>query len=171
VRQRRNALSEADQAAHAENLAQRLCQHPEWPEWQHIAGYWPTDGEISPLPFLAKALQAGKKCYLPCLDKVLRFAVYTLDTPLTLNRYQIFEPSHPDWIPLAQLDCVLVPIVAFDRQKHRLGRGGGFYDKTFVHMPTPTLMGIAHALQEVPSITPASWDIVLKMIATEREIL
>lgn len=96
---------------------------------------------------------------------------------MTHNRYGILEPqlncSHVS--PVAQLDMILMPLVAFDSKGNRLGMGGGFYDRTLAHLPKnkaqrPTLIGIAHQCQFVDALPVASWDIPLDYIITDERI-
>ena len=78
-------------------------------------------------------------------------------------------------VEAASLDVVLLPLVGFDRQGHRLGTGGGFYDRTFAfrqQSPAPPLLiGIAYTCQEVDSLEPAEWDVDLDWVVTEREAI
>ncbi len=93
------------------------------------------------------------------------------------NRYGIFEPelncSHI--CPVAELDFILTPLVAFDSQGNRLGMGGGYYDRTLAQIPDnavkkPVLIGIAHQCQEVDALPIASWDVPLDYIVTPERI-
>lgn len=59
----------------------------------------------------------------------------TPETPLILNGYGIPEPgsAHSRKVATAELDSVLVPLLIFDRQGHRVGYGKGFYDRFLAH--------------------------------------
>ncbi len=71
-----------------------------------------------------------------------------------------------DW-PRAVPTLLLVPLLAFDRNGHRLGYGGGFYDRTLDALQVPAI-GIAYAGQEVSSIPHEAHDRRLDGILTER---
>ena len=104
---------------------------------------------------------------------------------MTHNRYGILEPqlncSHVS--PVAQLDIILMPLVAFDSKGNRLGMGGGYYDRTLsftqhqtgFHSPSekraPKLVGIAHDIQEVDALPIAPWDVPLDAIVTPSRTL
>ena len=70
---------------------------------------------------------------------------------------------------------VLVPLLGFDRGGHRLGFGGGYYDRSFsflqgrVDVGKPVLVGVGYAMQEVERIDAQPWDVRLDYVATERE--
>lgn len=54
---------------------------------------------------------------------------FTPATKLAQNRWKIPEPAHDELIETEKIDLVLVPLLCFDRQGHRVGYGKGFYDK------------------------------------------
>ena len=65
------------------------------------------------------------------------------------------------------LDVVITPLVAFDEYGHRIGMGGGYFDRTFSFLGNrqswfhPKLVGLAFACQKVEKIQPNPWDIRL----------
>ena len=62
---------------------------------------------------------------------------------------------------------LLVPLLAFDRRGHRLGYGGGYYDRTLAALPGAVALGIAHAAQELDEVPAGPEDARLAAIATE----
>ena len=184
MRTRRRALSPRQQQRAAESLLRLLKRQPLFVRSRRIAFYLANDGEISPHLLLEYALKMGKRCYLPVLqpgaENRLWFARYRADSTLYVNRFGISEPL-PETASLLrapQLDLVLMPLVAFDRQGGRLGMGGGFYDRTFAFKShggagahKPYLMGLAHSCQEVDALELAYWDIPLHGVATEGSLV
>ena len=87
------------------------------------------------------------------------------------------EPAVDDSEALdaSELDLVLTPLVAFDDCGHRLGQGGGFYDRTFAfrhnQAAPPLLIGIAYAFQQRPRLEPQPWDLKVDLVVTEKAIL
>lgn len=178
VRLERAKLSSEEQAKKAHQLMNIVIQLPEFIHCQHIAAYWPNDGEINPLPILAKAHVMGKFCYLPTLlpnvTPQLQFVEYQSEDPLTLNRLGILEPMLNDRkiISAESLDLALVPLIAFDKKGGRLGMGKGYYDCTFAFHKTdpnskPFLLGIAYDLQRVSDLPLEAWDVPLDGVVTE----
>lgn len=177
LRARRRALPARERMAAAETVAARLRALPELQGY--VAGYWACDGEL-PL----HALLAGPQPFVYCLPvltagKRLRFAPWRAGDPLVQNRYGIPEPDLAPTSLLApeQLDCVLLPLLGFDRHGQRLGSGGGYYDRSFAFLREsasprrPCLIGVGYALQEVDALAAEAWDVPLDALVSERETL
>lgn len=99
-----------------------------------IAAYWPLGREIDPTGILEEAVKRGLSCALPIVEKgtkVLSFKAWEPKTEMHKGAFGIMEPKDSATvIP----DIVLVPLLAFDRQGHRMGKGGGYYDATLSHL-------------------------------------
>ena len=74
-------------------------------------------------------------------------------------------------IPPEEIDVVVVPVVAFDRQGHRLGYGGGYYDRFLPGVPRAMRIGVAFARQIVAEIPADPYDVGMDRIVTEKEII
>jgi len=92
------------------------------------------------------------------------FAAYRRDEPMHRNRFGIDEPVVPE---LLTPDVVLTPLVAFDGRGHRLGMGGGYYDRYFARTPTKRRIGIAHECQRAEELPTSPSDIALSDVVTE----
>lgn len=176
MRQQRRELSAREQTLAAKKLLLKLARNPLFRRARSLAFYYPSDGEISPLPLMQLALQQGRQCYLPVVRAhtlKMSFKRYRRGERLYPNRFGIAEPSpRARQIPAKALDVVLMPLVAFDEQGNRLGMGGGFYDRAFAKLRhrRPLRIGLAHSLQKVTRIEHASWDVPLHGICTERDL-
>jgi 5-formyltetrahydrofolate cyclo-ligase len=66
---------------------------------------------------------------------------------------------------------VLVPLSGWDEAGHRLGYGGGFFDRTLASLPKrPIAIGVGYELGRMPTIRPQAWDIPMDWIVTERGV-
>lgn len=163
-------------------MTERLRKQHFFLNSRHIALYIPMHGEISPLALASQAWQMGKSVYLPVLMPFLHnrlwFVPWKQNSRMQNNRYGIPEPVYHGRhiIPATQLDMVVTPLVAFDNQCHRIGMGGGYYDRTFSflrfrqHWQSPKLIGIAYEFQKVTSINNQKWDVPLHAVVTENNI-
>ncbi len=176
MRARRRALPAATRIAAADALAARLLALPFAPQAGAVAGYWAMDGEIALHAWQLRLPRAVRYC-LPVLhaDDTLRFAPWKPGAPLSTNRHGIPEPDVPEAELLRpeQLDLVVAPLVAFDAAGHRLGMGGGWYDRSFaarLDRPAPPhLVGAAFSVQQADAIRPEAWDIPLDAVCTESD--
>lgn len=191
LRAQRSMLSPAEQETKAHALREIVTQLPIFLESQHIAAYWPSNGEINPLEILQHAVALGKSCYLPCVHpedpRQLAFVRYTPGDPLHQNRLGIQEPLfEPQSVIHAQdLDLVLTPLIGFGAQGQRLGMGKGYYDRAFAFLnkgmrskgngekqsAKPYLLGLAYAFQFVDQLPADLWDVALNGVATEQKFI
>lgn len=154
--------------------AQRLCRTITstaiYQQSQHIACYLAVKGEINLKPLIKHIWSSGKKCYLPVIDgKDMSFVLYRPGSLLKPNRFGILEPTGVELESVSDLELVLMPLVAFDVRGHRLGMGGGFYDRAFAdtqYSGRTFLMGVAHRCQQAQSITPQPWDVAMDRVVT-----
>jgi len=115
-------------------VCRQIMALPAWTAAQTVQVFAPLPFEIDIAPVAIDALAAGKRVYVPRVDWATRTMVPALVTnwsaDLLPDRHGLLNPR-PDLpvLPLAELNVLLVPGLAFDRQGNRLGRGGGFYDR------------------------------------------
>jgi 5-formyltetrahydrofolate cyclo-ligase len=136
-----------------------------------VGAYAALPSEIDPLPLLHRLAEAGHAIALP--------AVETAAAPLVFRHWHPGDPlvpgpfgtSYPrDAARRLDPDVLIVPLVAFDSEGYRLGRGGGFYDRTIEDLRRRAplvVVGCAFAGQEVAGLPHASHDQRLDWIVTE----
>lgn len=174
IRQQRRALSADEQQRFAHEAAQRLLTLPQVAQAKTIALFLSFDGELDTSPLINALWQANKAVYLPVLHPFsngnLLFLRYSETTPLVRNRLKILEPQLDvrQVLPVAQLDVLVTPLVAFDSTGQRLGMGGGFYDRTLQHWQQHHFypVGLAHDCQWVAELPTEAWDIPLPAVVT-----
>lgn len=181
MREQRARLTPTERIAAASAVAASLEQLPEFLVDPRIAGYWAVGGEVPLHAAVAQLRTREQPYFLPIVttDRTLRFAPLKPGAQVAANRYGIPEPEHAqaDLLAPRQLNLVLVPLTAFDRSGHRLGMGGGYYDRSFAFLrdvprpAQPLLVGIGYAFQEVATLPAQDWDIALDFIATEKELI
>lgn len=179
-RQQRRRLSDSQQ----QQSALAICNQLEELSFTNttFAAYLANDGEPSLLPFIELSWQHNKQVVLPVLHPFSKgyvlFQDYRPYTAMITNRFGITEPALncANIAILNEIDVVLMPLVAFDKHKNRLGMGGGFYDRTLASAckltKRPKFIGIAHNNQCYNGSLPKeSWDIVLDHVVTPDYIL
>lgn len=183
LRIQRDAIEPSTSEMAAVSAAKILLSHPLFHASHSIACYLARDAEFNTMPIIKTIWQANKQCYLPVLtkdqDKPLHFFKFKAGDALLANRYDIMEPStlNSQAYPAENLDVVLLPLLAFDREGHRLGTGGGYYDRTFAFLSSverpnkPLLIGLGYAMQEMQVLLADKWDVGLDGALTEKELV
>ena len=137
-----------------------------------IGAYYPINYEIDCLWILKQLEKSGHKISLPItkIENKMDFFEWSLKKPLNISKIGIPEPiSKKKVYP----DVILVPLVAFDNRKFRLGYGGGFYDryiKKIKKIKKIITFGIAFSFQKVRKIPTNKYDEKLDYILTENYI-
>ena len=156
-------------------ICERVIASREFYSCRTIACYLPMPDEVDTLEIIERAWCANKRVFVPILRKRrnMSFCRLTPDTTLVRSDFGIWEPVDSEEISPRRLDLVVTPTVAFDENRHRIGMGGGYYDRCFAFLRNrqqwlrPKLAGIAFASQKVEKITPNPWDIRLYRIFTD----
>lgn len=181
LRQERRAISTARAADAQASALGRLERLPGFRRAGRIAGYVGVRGEIDTRVLLRQATARGKTVLLPVLHPFkngqLWFCRWSVGQRMRKNRFDIPEPHPPLYqIPARDLDLIIVPLLGFDTTCHRLGMGGGYYDRTLAFVDRyrskrrPLLIGLAHDFQRVEVLQPQPWDIQLDAVVTPTQI-
>ena len=140
-----------------------------------VAGYMAKGSEVDLGPLMRSLVEQGATLALPVVtepDEALTFRVWAPGDALIKGAYGIYMPDG-DSLEV-QPEIVLVPLLAFDGDGHRLGQGGGFYDRTLDklrHDGEVTAIGVAFAAQRVQAIPRADHDQRLDAVLTEDGVL
>lgn len=136
-----------------------------------ISGFWPMRSEVDLRPLLHALREEGARLCLPAiLDReTIIFRELVADAPMIDMGFGTMGPG-PDAAVLDP-DIMLIPLAAFDARGHRIGYGGGYYDRAIARLQAkgadPRLIGVAYDCQQVP-LVPNEWhDIHLPELLTE----
>lgn len=174
LRLKRRAIHSHDREQFAKQLSHQVQKMDNIQRVQKVALYLENDGEINPKHIDNFLKKQNVKLYLPILDdKKLKFA--KVGKYFKKNKFGIDEPVTTEILEGEQLDIIFMPLVGFDKNKNRLGMGGGFYDRTLAFKQrqknhNPKLYGLAFDCQKVDKIDTQPWDILLDTIITPSKI-
>lgn len=180
----RRELPDDERAAANLAIRRTLERLQVWRPGGRVALFLGMPDEVDLRPCLATAWNRGTRLYVPRILSLRRGAMtfVPLDRGARLrkNRFGIDEPQVGlgRRVAALQLDTILVPLVGFDADCHRIGMGAGFYDRAMRRrgrssgssFRRPRLVGIAYEVQRVEHIEPAPWDVALDMVVTERGV-
>ena len=138
-----------------------------------IGGYFPINHEIDCLNVLNELEKRGFPISLPVVKKnnQMEFYNWTLKEPLLLNKYGIPEPKT---LKITYPDVLLVPMVAFDKLRYRIGYGGGYYDRYLQQNKKKKKLlsiGFAFSFQQIKQFPKNKYDKKLDFILTEKSII
>jgi 5-formyltetrahydrofolate cyclo-ligase len=162
-------IYEACQTIHEQVIACPIFQTS-----HHVACYVSVGQEVDTHRLIVSALAMGKQVYVPVTQKkgVMHFQEISGLDELRPVRFGLLEPVYqaekvvrPD-----DLDLVIVPGIAFDRQGNRLGFGGGFYDR-FLAQCAATTVGLAYAFQVIDAVPAENHDVQMDGVVTEGEVI
>ncbi len=135
-----------------------------------VAAYIPIRHELDPGPAMLALHGLGYPVCVPVIvgpGRPLSFRAWHPGVATEPGPYGVPVPTDG---ALADPDVLLVPMLAFDPRGHRLGYGGGFYDRTIAALRARgpvTALGFAYAAQELPEVPNAEHDMRLDGIVTE----
>lgn len=144
-----------------------------------VLGYLNFGSEVASEVWVRQALTDGKQVLLPRVNKASKrlelFEVKDLGSDVAIGAYGIREPIAERcrrFEALGEIDLILMPGVAFDREGGRLGYGGGYFDRLLAHLPhRPVLIAGAFAMQIVKEIPQESTDHKVDWLVTENETI
>ncbi len=132
----------------------RLFEQPEYIKSEVVMIFLALPTEIDTSPLVLRAWQDQKRVLAPKVSwnqrRMLPLEMRSLTDDLTVSNMGIREPATGVPFPIAMIDMVIVPGLAFDEYGNRLGRGRGFYDRFLAH---PEFTGVACALALEAQIT------------------
>jgi 5-formyltetrahydrofolate cyclo-ligase len=162
-------------------LSSRLIQSqvlrlPPYLAAKAVALYSPIENEVDTAAILADALERKKQVLYPRIGDEDRPCFFEISSPRELcpGRFGILEPAGAKYASLALLEnlIIFVPGVAFDLRGHRLGRGGGWYDRLLKSLKSQALfVGLAYEFQLVERVATAKWDQDVHYVITEERVI
>ncbi len=162
----------------SKQVTENVLSIPYVQQAKKVALYSAHENEVDTIYLMQALCQQGVALYLPVMsDRSLLFYSYQMDDPLSEAAHGIMQPTLQNKQPVnwSELDVMFLPLVAFDKQCCRLGRGGGFYDRALTTALTqadnkPWLIGLAYAFQCVDAIPVEPWDVPLDAVSTESQV-
>jgi 5-formyltetrahydrofolate cyclo-ligase len=175
ARHRRDTMPEPDRVDASRRIADRITHMPNFVRSRLIACYLSTGSEVDTSAIILRAWRMKKRIFVPDTrgGGKLTFREIRPDSEFASGPFGIQEPIGGSELAASLFDLVIVPLVAFDSDHHRIGMGGGYYDRTFSFLRhrksflKPKLVGIAFDCQKVDKIAPNPWDIRLFRIITQ----
>lgn len=186
-RQRRVGYWVRNRQSDRAELSRRICSRwlalPAFQQAGTVLIYVACRSEVDTLPAIESLLRSDKRLVVPyCTQDDFgdnKLGLWHLNdlTELAPGTWGILEPPEHRWgesgkaVEPGQIDWVVVPGVAFDRNGGRLGNGAGYYDRLLANVrPDTVLCGVCFECQLFDEIVMAAHDIRMDYIVTEKEV-
>lgn len=160
IRERKRAMTEEEIVKRSNALAEKFYNSPAYQAASTIYGYLPYNQEVRTVPMLQRALDDGKRVAVPKVyGEEMRF-IYLEDLTQVSRGYAgIPEPIADAPVAEDKQALVLMPGLAFDPQGHRIGYGGGFYDKFLAKEPHHPTLALCYEFQMQAHLDTEEFDI------------
>ena len=160
IRQQKRAMTEEEIVTKSQKLCELLMEHELYKNAKTFYGYLPYNQEVRTTPLLEQALRDGKRVAVPkCYGDEMKFIYMDNLTKVEKGYANIPEPIEDGPIADDPTALVLMPGMAFDPQGHRIGYGGGFYDKFLAQEPDHPTIALCYDFQMVPHLETEEFDI------------
>jgi len=175
MRRLRQQIDPRQRARMNQSIGQVVIDYVEAQAVRTLAAYSAFDGEPDLGDALARLSDGGIRIVMPVIDanpasRKMTFHQWTPGSRANDNRLGIREPEFGQPVDLDEIDLMLIPLVAWDDAGHRLGVGGGYFDRSlapFAQANRPFRMGIGYQLQRCDAVPADDWDIPLHGIITD----
>ena len=165
IREQKRAMTPAQIEEASRKLAEQFLATEAYRNAQTVYGYLPYNQEVRTVPLLERALADGKRVAVPKVyDDEMRF-IYLTDLAQVETGYAgISEPIADGPVADDPTALVLMPGLAFDREGHRIGYGGGFYDKFLNAEPGHPTIALCYAFQMVEELPTEEFDVPVDLV-------
>ena len=160
IREKKRAMTAAEIEQRSARLGELFVQSEAYRNAKTIYGYLPYNQEVRTVPMLEQAIRDGKRVAVPkCYGDEMKF-IYMDDLSKVEKGYAgIPEPIADEPVADDTTALVLMPGLAFDPQGHRIGYGGGFYDKFLAQEPDHPTLALCYDFQMFAALETEEFDI------------
>ena len=160
IRARKRAMTEEEIVTRSEKLAKLFYESEAYRSAETLYGYMPYNQEVRTVPMMRRALADGKRVAVPKVyGDEMRFIYITDFDAMAKSEFGIPEPIADSPVAADETALVLMPGLAFDAAGHRIGYGGGFYDKFLQAEPEHPTLALCYEFQMLAHLETEEHDI------------
>ena len=165
IRAQKRAMTEEQIVAASRALGEKFRRSELYQKASSIYGYLPYNQEVRTVEMLRQAIADGKRVAVPkCYGNEMRF-LWLDDLNAVAPGYSgIPEPIADEPVADDETALVLMPGLAFDPQGHRIGYGGGFYDRFLSQEPGHPTLALCYDFQMVEHLETEEFDIPVDQV-------
>ena len=156
-------------------MTAKLRKMPELRRARIVMAFAPLADEVDIKPLLEELTSQGKRIVFPALvggeGRMDAHEVGDFKTGLKPGRFGLLQPVNGIPVDPRRIDFIFVPAVAYNRTGHRLGRGGGYYDRFLAGRATRAFScGVAFECQVLDEIPLREHDCAVDALVTEKAV-
>ena len=155
VEQKRRIMTKEQVAEQSALIMAQLEQMSAFREAKTVLLYYPIHNEVDLRPLLTK--YKGQKIFLLPVTHRHSMEVRPYDGEDMMRRGRLGVPEPQTSTYRGHIDLIIVPGVVFDQHRHRIGRGGGYYDRFLRKQLTAKKVGVCYSFQLKKHTIPHSW--------------
>lgn len=165
IRERKRAMTPEEIEEKSRLLGEKLAASELYRQAKTVYGYLPYNQEVRTVPMLERALRDGKRVAVPkVFGEEMKF-LYLVDFSRVERGYAgIPEPLGDEPVAEDPTALVLMPGLAFDPAGHRIGYGGGFYDRFLAMEPLHPTLALCYDFQMFPALETEEFDIPVDVV-------
>lgn len=164
IRERKKEFSLSEKIELSRPIFEKIEKEELFKEAKVVLLYYSMDDEVYTHDFVEKHYKT-KTILLPCVDGddlILR-QYLGIESMKAGEQFGILEPVGKEFNDLEKIDLMIIPGVAFDEEKNRLGRGRGFYDR-LLKTVNATKIGVCFDFQVVEQVPTEDFDVKMDVV-------
>lgn len=173
----RNNILNDEVELKSKKIINKLLKMEEYKKSNTVFVYMDFKKEVQTISLIKKMISEGKHVIVSYTDtkntELVLFRLHNIEKDLVVSPFGYLEPKKENRIPvnIKDIDLILVPGVAFDRELNRIGFGKGYYDKILNDRRNDAkAIAIAYEFQVLDRIPYEEHDIKMDIIITEENI-
>ncbi len=167
IKQKRLSLDQKTLLTYSQQIINKVLLHPQYLKSKCIGIYVSLPQEVNTFSLIEQALQSKIVCTPKIEDGKMNFYQIRSLNDLKEGHFHVLEPTTSLFVKPQEIDCMIVPMVAYDHYNYRVGYGKGYYDKYFKEDFYGYKLGIAFDFQRVDKIDVDQYDVQLDEIITK----
>ncbi len=165
IRKQKRAMTPAQIEEKSRRLGELFAATEVYRQAKTLYGYLPYNQEVRTVPILLQALKDGKQVAVPKVyGEEMRFILIEDLSQVGKGYAGIPEPIADGPVAEDATALVLMPGLAFDPQGHRIGYGGGFYDRFLAAQPEHPTVALCYDFQVLPQLDTEEFDIPVDLV-------
>lgn len=167
---KKRALTPEQIETRSATLANRLYRTPQYRDCKSLYAYLSFNQEVRTNPIIEQAWADGKRVAVPKVvgDGMVFIWIESFDNLAPQGAFHIMEPVENGPVASDKSALILMPGLAFDPAGHRVGYGGGYYDRYLAAQPCHPTVALCYDFQLFDHLEVDEYDVPVDRVITDR---